>query len=79
MNPGPSLLDDELFRRRHRLRAEIVVPGVGNTHEALGRADQAIEPLAERPCTTSTGAVTLPTRRSERNWSFMKSRTGTNQ
>ena len=45
---GPSLLGDEPFRRPHRLGAEIVVPGAGYAHEALGRPDQAIEPLAER-------------------------------
>ena len=31
------------------------------------------------PCTTRTGAVTLLAHKSERNWSFIKSRTGTNQ
>ena len=31
------------------------------------------------PCTTNTGAVTLPAHKSERNRSFMSSRTGMNQ
>ena len=83
----PSLRVDEQFRCRHRLRAEVVVPCIGNAHEALGCRDRAIEPLAERqgttaslsPCTTSTGVLTLPTRKSDRNWSFIKSRTGTNE
>ena len=82
------MLGDELFGRLHRLSAEIVVPGAGNTHEALGRPDQTHTSRSPSvtgttasfsTCTTSTGAVTLPTRRSERNWSFMKRRTGTNQ
>jgi hypothetical protein len=34
MNPGPSLLGDELFRRCYGPRAEIVVPGAGNAHKA---------------------------------------------
>jgi hypothetical protein len=78
---GPSLLGDEPFRRPHRLGAEIVVPGAGYAHEALGR------PLAERHGNDSVVVavhhqhrrLTLPARKSERNWSFMKSRTGTNQ
>ena len=41
------MLGDELFRRRHRMGAEIVMPDAGNAHEALGRLDQAIQPLAE--------------------------------
>jgi hypothetical protein len=69
------MLGNELFRRRYRPRAEIVVPAAGNAREMLGRPDQAIKALAERqgndstfsPCTTSTGAVTLLARRSERN------------
>jgi len=43
-----SVHSNELFGRLHRVSAEIIVPGVGNTHEALGRPDQTIEPLAER-------------------------------
>jgi hypothetical protein len=42
------LLGDELFCRCYGPPAEIVVPGAGNAHKALGRRDQAIEPLAER-------------------------------
>ena len=41
-------LGDELFRRRDRLRAEIVMSGTGNAHELLGRVDQRVKPLAER-------------------------------
>jgi len=43
-----SLLNDEPFRRRHRTDAEIVMPGAGNTHKALGRVDKAVQPFAER-------------------------------
>ena len=37
-----------LFRGGNRVVTEIVMPGAGNAHEALGRPDQAIQPLAER-------------------------------
>jgi len=40
--PCPSLFGDELFRRRNRIGAEIVVPGAGNAHEALRRLDQTV-------------------------------------
>ena len=59
------------------------MPGAGNAHEALGRLGQAVQPLAERYRNNSVViaahhqhwcAVTLLTRKSERNWSFMKSR-----
>jgi hypothetical protein len=46
--PHESLLGDEPFRRRHRTSAEIVMPGAGNAHEALGRLDKAVQPFAER-------------------------------
>ena len=42
------MLGNEPFRRRYRPHAEIVVPGAGNAHEALGCPDQVIETLAER-------------------------------
>lgn len=76
-DPGraSSALAEELLCRLHGLRAEIVVPDAGESHEAFGRVDQVIEPLRQRhrhdsvalACNTSTGAVTLPMRKSERN------------
>ena len=54
-----SLLGDELFRRRHCMGAEIVMPDAGNAHEALGRLDQAIQPLAE--CKNTRGTSPKPT------------------
>ena len=41
------MLGYEPFCRRDRIGTEIVMPGAGNTHEALGRLDQAKQPLAE--------------------------------
>jgi hypothetical protein len=38
----------EPFCGRYRFIAEIIMPGTGNAHEALGRLDQAIKPLTER-------------------------------
>src|SRR5262245_16384162 len=44
----PSVLPEELLCRLHRLRAEVVVPDAGKSHETLGRVDQAVEPLRQR-------------------------------
>jgi hypothetical protein len=50
----------------------------GSGHTAACRASWGRQsPFS--PCTTSTGAVTLLARKSERNWSFMKSGTGTKE
>src|SRR6478752_2110690 len=52
----------------------------GALTSAYSRSPKAIGTTASRsPCSTSTGAATLPTRKSERNWSFINQRTGTNQ
>ena len=70
------------------MNTEIVVPGAGNAHEALLRPDQAIQALAELHRNDKIvlavhyqhrRAMTLPARKSERNRSFINSRTGTNQ
>jgi hypothetical protein len=37
------LLNDEPFRRHHRIGAEIVMPGASNAHKALGGLDQAVQ------------------------------------
>jgi hypothetical protein len=63
------LLGNEPFRRRDRMNTEIIVPAAGNAHEALRRLHFAVH----------HGAMTLPARKSERNWSFNNRRTGTNQ
>ena len=42
-----SFLGDEFFRRRYGLRAQIVMPGASNAHEALRRPDKTIHGLAE--------------------------------
>ena len=82
------MIGDELFRGRHRVVAEIVMPGAGNAHEALGRPDQAIQPLAERygnnsvvlavPISTDF-ARDLAASANPTEPVLMKSRTGTNQ
>src|SRR5262249_56368821 len=46
--PRVSVLAEELLCRLHGLRAEIVVADAGETHEAFGRVDQAIEALGQR-------------------------------
>ena len=80
-------LVEERLRRLHRaVGAEILVPAAGKRTNRLGALDQGIEPLARRdrndvsrsPWRISTGAVTFSMRRSERNWSFISQRTGTN-
>jgi hypothetical protein len=70
MNPGWSLLGDEPFRRRYGPRAEIVVPGTGNANEALGDRSPSVTGTTASfsPCTTSTGAVTLPRCNSSSLW-----------
>ena len=81
------MIGDELFRGRHRVVAEIVMPGAGHAHEALGRPDQAIQPLAERYGNNSVVLAVhhqhwcrdLADAQIRAKWSFMKSRTGTNQ
>src|ERR1700745_619939 len=48
MDRASLALAEELLCRLHGLRAEIVVPDAGESHEASGRVDQAIEPLRQR-------------------------------
>jgi hypothetical protein len=63
------------------------MPGAGNPHETFGRPDQGIKAFAEcKGNYTIVFAVNyqhrcsdLAATKSERNWSFMKSRTGMNQ
>jgi hypothetical protein len=67
------------------MRVEVLVAGLGESQHPLGLARQREQPLAEpdgtvqsrSPCSTKSGAVTLPIRASERNWSFISVRTGT--
>src|SRR5215471_14251021 len=75
---------DRILRTVH---VDVFVAGIGKSHELLGLVGESIKPLAEcdrhypvaPPCRNSSGAVTPAIRRSERNWSFIKSRTGKNR
>ena len=84
----PSRLGDEPFRRADGTGAKIAMPAAGKTHEVLGRLDLGIQPLAG--CNRNDSVLVamhhqhrrrnlVSASKSERNLSFMKSRTGTNQ
>ena len=68
-------------------RSRSFVPAAGKRTIRFGLGRDREQPLADteigttrsrRPCRISTGAFTLPMRSSERNWSFISSRTGRN-